>query len=78
MFLSDSLRQSNIQRTLNQSQDVGDGRFFLALTGFPYILVYDAATQPPLILRVGRCPNDRASSCAPWHRTTALRRKHFP
>lgn len=25
---------------------------FLILTGFPYVLVYDAATKPPLILRV--------------------------
>lgn len=25
---------------------------FLVLTGFPYILVYDAARRPPLVLRV--------------------------
>ncbi|MBF0462043.1 MAG: type II toxin-antitoxin system RelE/ParE family toxin [Magnetococcales bacterium] len=25
---------------------------FLSLTGFPYVLVYDASTIPPLILRV--------------------------
>jgi toxin ParE1/3/4 len=25
---------------------------FLALSGFPYIIVYDAASNPPLVLRV--------------------------
>lgn len=31
---------------------------FLPLTGFPYVIVYDAAEVPPLILRVLHGPRD--------------------
>jgi toxin ParE1/3/4 len=31
---------------------------FLVLTGFPYVMVYDAARRPPLILRVLHAARD--------------------
>ena len=31
---------------------------FLVLSGFPYVVVYDAATQPPLILRILHAARD--------------------
>ena len=30
----------------------GPPRRFLSLTGFPYVIAYNAATKPPLIIRI--------------------------
>ena len=57
-----ALRRSVIEAAdrIGAYPDVGRGRSeladppvrFLAMTGFPYVIVYDSGCEPPLILRV--------------------------
>jgi toxin ParE1/3/4 len=48
-----SERLSLLPRTGTERPDIADPPVrFLVLTGFPYLLVYDAESDPPLILRV--------------------------